>query len=239
MAPERVVGPRECLAREFVRDLGRAVAAAPPARPFTLAVPGGSVAHAFFPSLARADVDWRRVAVLFVDERAVPPDSPESNFALAQALWLGPAGVPAGQVHRMPAERTPIADAAAAYATTLRALAGDPPQLDLVLLGVGTDRHVASLFPGDDARASDGDETVAWTTRAPKPPAARLTLTFATLARASRLAIAALGPDKTEAVARAVRDGGDASPLARLLRAAPHARLLLDDAAAGMEAPGA
>ncbi|HYD53598.1 MAG TPA: 6-phosphogluconolactonase [Gemmatimonadaceae bacterium] len=232
MAPELIVGPRDVLARHVVTDLARALAAAPPERPFTLAVPGGSVARAFFPALASSGIDWTRVAVLFVDERAVPPDSPESNFALAHALWLAPAGVPPAHVHRMPAEHEPIAAAADAYAATLGALAGTPPRLDYVLLGVGDDGHVASVFAGDAAFEQTLESTVAWTTRAPKPPPARMTLTLPTLARATQVVIAAFGADKAAVVGQAVRGGEGGTPLAQLLRDATRSRLLLDEDAA-------
>src|SRR5215510_13341216 len=69
-----------------------------------VALPGGSVASIFFPDLARAQCDWSRVVFFWGDERAVPPDHPESNYGVARKLWLDPARVPAASVHRMAAD---------------------------------------------------------------------------------------------------------------------------------------
>src|SRR6267154_1895145 len=82
----------------------------------TVALPGGSVATTFFPRLARMPLEWSRVHFFWGDERAVPPDHPDSNYGLARSLWLEPAGVPAGSVHRMAAEGPDLARAAADYA---------------------------------------------------------------------------------------------------------------------------
>src|SRR5450432_2812119 len=71
---------------------------------FTVALPGGSVATGFFPGLARLPVDWSGVDFFWGDERAVPPEHPDSNYGLARSLWLDPAGVPAERVHRMRAD---------------------------------------------------------------------------------------------------------------------------------------
>ena len=225
MQPEVIVGERAELARRFVADLERELRAAGSRRRFTLAVPGGSVAETFFPYLAGAAIDWTTVEVFWTDERAVPPTAAESNFALASRLWLVPAGVPASHVHRMPAES---ADRGAAdgYAAALHAAAGRPPTLDYVLLGVGADGHVASVFPDDlpDERAGP----VAWTERAPKPPARRLTLTLATLARARRVAVAALDQSKAPAIDAALSGRGTPTPLGALLGDTARPLLLLD-----------
>jgi 6-phosphogluconolactonase len=218
------------LARRFVADLDREIRAAAAATAFTLALPGGSVAERFLPVLAAAAVDWSRVALLWADERAVPPESPESNYGLARRLLLEPAGVATARVHRMPADARDLARAAAEYADILASLAGEPPALAYVLLGVGEDGHVASLFPGAPAPDVEPTETVGWTTRAPKPPSRRMTLTFATLARARRVAVAAFGESKARAVASAL-DGAD-TPLGQLLRVTARPVLFLDPEAA-------
>lgn len=71
---------------------------------FTVALSGGSVASQFFPELARLPFDWSRTEFFWADERAVPPGDPDSNYAVADALWLSPAHVPAGNIHRMHGE---------------------------------------------------------------------------------------------------------------------------------------
>src|SRR5689334_5308770 len=115
---------------------------------FAIALPGGSVATTYFPHLARLSFDWSRTEFFWGDERAVPPSHPDSNYGVAASLWLEPARVPAARIHRMPADETDLTLAAAAHAGELSALLGTPPRLDLVLLGVGPDGHVCSLFPG-------------------------------------------------------------------------------------------
>lgn len=230
MKAECIVGSPAELARWFVADLERAIHAAPPPRRFTLGVPGGSVAETFFPSLAVSAVEWRHVDVFWVDERAVPPASPDSNHALAMRLWLGPAGVPHGCIHRMPAEEPDLPRAAEEYARELRAAAGSPPRLDYVLLGVGSDGHVASIFgdPVEEPRAGP----VTWTERAPKPPPRRMSLSLETLATARRVVIAAFGASKSTVIGTAVHAPDAPTALARLLRSARAPVLLLDPEAA-------
>lgn len=233
MDVEVVVRPPDELARWFVADLEREIRAAlsDPGRkrPFTLAVPGGSVAEAFFPLLATAAIDWSRVAVFWVDERAVPPASPESNYGLAERLWLGPASVPASSVHRMEAEAADIGRAAEDYAAELEEAAGSPPVLDYVLLGVGTDGHVASVFPG--ARVDPSSESATWTDHAPKPPSRRMTLSLRTLSRARRVVVAAFDASKRTVMRAALEDPAAETPVAQVLRMAANGVVLLVDEA--------
>lgn len=202
---------------------------------FVLAVPGGSVASGLLPLLAGAAIDWRRTDVVWVDERAVPPDDPESNFAGSRA-WLAAAGVPAERVHRMAAESGDLDAAAAAYATTLRSLlpaAGGAPVLDLAILGVGPDGHVASLFPGHPALAATA--AVVGVEDAPKPPPRRLTLTLPVLVASRLVVVAAFGAAKAAVMARALGEPGCELPVARVLALAGRSLVLLDPpAAAGL-----
>src|SRR5262245_52243686 len=109
---------------------------------FAIALPGGSVATTFFPRLA--GLDCAATEFFWGDERAVPADDPESNYAVARSLWLAPAGVDEGRVHRMPADAADLEGAAQAHATELRRVLGSPPRLDVALLGMGPDGHVCS-----------------------------------------------------------------------------------------------
>ena len=113
---------------------------------FIVALPGGSVASAFFPTLAALTVDWTRIEIFWIDERAVPPDHPDSNDALASRLLLVPARVPAERIHRMHGELPDLDQAARRATDELKSIAGDPPHLDLAIVGVGDDGHVASIF---------------------------------------------------------------------------------------------
>ena len=100
-APEIVVGNPSALASDFARRLREISARAPR---LALALPGGSVAEAFFPVLAAAPINWGAIDLFWGDERAVPPDDPDSNYALAAKLLLSAPAVAAARVHRMPAD---------------------------------------------------------------------------------------------------------------------------------------
>jgi 6-phosphogluconolactonase len=234
MLHEVVVGKpaalAEALASRFEKDGRQALARH---GRFAVALPGGSVAAAFFPRLAALPFDWSRTEFFQADERAVPPSDPASNYALARSLWLGPAGVPAACVHRMEGEAADLAAAARAHTRELRRVLGTPPRLDLVLLGTGEDGHVASLFPGHPALREKrlGVTAVA---DAPKPPPRRLTLTLPSLLTAEGVVVAALGETKAGAVRDALEDAACSSPLAAVLRGARHVLVLLDDGAASL-----
>jgi 6-phosphogluconolactonase len=194
---------------------------------FIVALTGGSVAPAFFPALATLPVDWSRIEIFWIDERAVPPDHPDSNYALASKLLLTPARVPAARIHRMCGELPDLDQAARRASDELRSIAGDPPRLDLALLGVGADGHIASIFPG---RSSARADPVIPVYDSPKPPARRLTLAFPVLAGAGIVIVIALGAAKA-AVMRAALDGSGDTPVAELLRRTASSLVLLDRAA--------
>jgi 6-phosphogluconolactonase len=196
-----------------------------------LALPGGSVATTFFPALAGSGIDWTRVAFFWGDERAVPETDPASNAGLARRLWLGPAGVPAANVHPVETGAPSLAQAARRYADTLTRTLGTPPRLDVALLGVGPDGHVCSLFPGHAALEAEG-----WTAAvddAPKPPPRRVTLTMAALEAARLVVVVAQGAAKAPVMGAALRGGPADAPVARVLRRARRAVVLLDPEAAG------
>jgi 6-phosphogluconolactonase len=213
----------ETAAREALATRGR----------FACAVPGGSVAKAFFPALRVADVDWRRVEVFFTDERAVPPEDPASNHALARGLWLDHVPLDPARVHRMPADRPDLDAAAEDHAREMARVLGDPPRLDLALLGVGPDGHVCSLFPGHGA-LRERSRLVAAVSDSPKPPPRRLTLTLPALAAARRIALAAFGPAKAAVIREAVNDPASTLPVALVARCGPPVLFLLDPPAAGL-----
>ncbi len=218
---ETLAGRFETAARHALASRGR----------FTVALPGGSVATSFFPRLARLPLDWSKVDFFWGDERAVPPSHPDSNYAAARTAWLEPAGVPSGRVHRMKAEEPDLARAAADYATLLERAAGSPPRLDLVLLGVGPDGHVCSLFAGHPVLAVR-DRAVAVVEDSPKPPPRRLTLTLPVLIAAEDVVVVALGRGKAEVVRSAIEDAESALPVALVARQARRTTFLLDPEAA-------
>jgi 6-phosphogluconolactonase len=232
VSAEVIVQSAPALAETFARRVERAAAAAVAARgAFSIALSGGSVAEAFLPRLARAPLDASRLQVFWGDERAVPPDHPDSNYALARSLWLGPAGIPAAGIHRMAGEAADRGAAARAYEDELRRVLGDPPRLDLALLGVGPDGHVASLFPGHPL-LGESQRFAAAVEDAPKPPPRRLTLTLPAFAAARLVVVAALGAGKAPAIAEALADEASALPVAQVTRLAARTLFLLDPEAA-------
>src|SRR5262245_40714206 len=165
--PEIFVADAGALTQRFVSDFTtEGQRALGDRRAFSIALPGGSVATTFFPSLARASFDWSRAGIFWADERIVPFSDPESNYGAASSLLLRPAGIAPERIHPMPVEDVDVRAAAGAYSTELRRVSGDPPRLDFVLLGVGSDGHVASLFPKN--RALDDQSPVAIVDDAPK-----------------------------------------------------------------------
>jgi len=191
-------------------DLRAAVEARGTAR---IALAGGSTPRPVYQALATRDLPWAKVEVFFGDERAVPPDDPESNFAMAHASLL--SHVPAGRVERIEGERE---DAVARYVEAL----GSAP-LDLVLLGMGDDGHTASLFPES---SGDPDARVV-RTESPKPPPQRISLGLRALNEARRALFLVTGAAKSRRV-QEVLETGSALPAAKILGAS----WLLDEAAA-------
>ena len=116
-SPEIFVADARALTQRFVSDFTTEGQRALSNRPvFSVALPGGSVATTFFPSLARAGFDWSRTEIFWADERIVPFSDPESNYGVALSLLLRPAEIPAERIHRMPAEAVDAGEAAAAHA---------------------------------------------------------------------------------------------------------------------------
>jgi 6-phosphogluconolactonase len=200
---------------------------------FTIALPGGSVAQHFFPRLARVPLDWSAVEFFWVDERAVAPWHPESNYGAARGVWLEAAGVPAARIHRMPADASDPASAAQRYEDELFRIVGAPLRLDLVLLGAGPDGHVASLFPHHPLLREE-ERSVAFVSDAPKPPPQRMTLTMPVLCSAGRVIVAALGESKAAALRDALERADSNLPVAIVARRSARPLFLVDAAAASL-----
>ncbi len=233
MTPEVIVSPSPELARVFAGRFTAESRAAIAARGrFACALPGGSVAETFFPELVRAPVAWRQVEFFWCDERAVAPDDPESNYGLARRLLLDPVQADSRRVHRIEGERGDLSAAARAYDAEMLRILGDPPSVDLALLGLGPDGHVCSLFPGHPL-LHERERRVAALADSPKPPARRITLTMRALELARCVCVAGFGDSKAEAIRAAIEDPASQLPVARALRAARHAFVLVDPGAAG------
>jgi len=231
MSAEVMVHPLPELAARFARLVEEASRQAISERgSFSMAISGGSAADALLPALLPASIDWAKVEIYWVDERMVPPDDADSNFRLASSVWLDKVPIPAGSIHRMHGE-DPAPRAAAAYAELLRNRLGNPARLDLVLLGMGPDGHVASLFPGHPLlRAWDRD--VAVVDDAPKPPPRRMTLTLRALTAARRIVVFATGLAKAGAIGEALSEDESELPLALATMGEATVTYLLDPEAA-------
>ncbi len=192
---------------------------------FSIALPGGSVATEGFPRLVTARVDWARADFFWGDERAVPPSHPDSNYGAARQLLSAVATSPE-RIHRMPADREDLDQAAREYEEIVRDVG-----IDLAVLGVGPDGHVCSLFPGH-ALLEEEERWVMPIEDSPKPPPRRLTLTLPALSRARSVVIVALGEAKADVVRAAVEDDASLLPLALVLRRSRRVLLLVDRAAA-------
>jgi 6-phosphogluconolactonase len=229
---ETVVDEKERLADAFRRRVELLAAEALSERGrFALALSGGSVAETFLPELAEADLDWSRVEVFWCDERGVPQHHPDSNYALARRLLLGRVALEPSRIHRMRADIDAIGLAASEYEAELRRALGDPPALDVALLGVGPDGHVCSLFAGHRALL-EKSRLVVQVAGSPKPPPRRLTLTLPALRQARLLVVGAIGEGKAEVMRQGLYVATSTLPVAIALRQAPRALVLLDPAAA-------
>jgi len=192
---------------------------------FVVALSGGNTPQQMLRLLAAAPIDWPRVHVVQVDERVAPMGSPDRNLTQLRSTLLAHVPIPAGQVYPMPVEDPDLAAAAKCYGRLLTRLAGLPPVLDLVQLGLGADGHTASLVPGDaalDVTAADVAVTAVY--RGWR----RMTLTFPIINRAQRILWLVMGADKADAVGHLVH-GDRALPAGRIDREA--ALLLVDQAA--------
>ncbi len=225
------VGDPADLAPRFAARVAMIAWAAVAARGrFTLAIPGGSVAERFLPALAGESLPWSSTDVFWTDERCVPVESPDSNFGMARRLLFGAGPAALARCHRIETDR-PDAEAAAAAERALIGVAGPAGRLDLVVLGVGDDGHVCSLFPGHPGVAVL-DRLVTPVANAPKPPPRRISLTMPVLAAADHLWVGAFGAGKAAVVQAALTDPEDDRPLSRAVRAGRLVTLWLDPAGA-------
>lgn len=235
MCPEvRVYTSPEDLAKgaaeEFVRSAQAAIAVR--GRFFT-ALSGGQTPRRTFEHLSHrsSEVSWERVHLFWADERPVLYSDPQSNFRLAKELLLPRLAIPESNVHPWRTE-LPVEEAARDYENTLARVFGvsgtELPAFDLVLLGVGSDGHTASLFPATGAL----DETKRWAValRVPQLDAWRLTLTLPVLNNAREAVFLVEGREKAEIVRRVLERQGDL-PAARI--GAHRTVWILDRAAAG------
>jgi len=219
------------------RWLAKAAAAAEQGSAFSVALLGGRTAGRLFAAVTASPDAARlllgRVHFFWGDERCVPPDHPESNFGLAQRALFQPLGVAPEQIHRLRGEQSPHLAAQAGEAEVRRFLpanADSQPVFDLILLGMGEDGHVASLFPDAPAEVA-ASQAVYLPVVGPKPPFQRITLGYGPLAAAREVWVLASGPGKEAPLRESLQPQGR-TPLARVLRSRTATVVLTDIATA-------
>ena len=214
---------------------------------FSVALAGGSTPRGLYSLLAgesfRARVPWTRTHFFWGDERHVPSDHPESNYRLVHETMLSRVGVPEDHIHRIRTELPDAAAAADAYEETLRGFVGpvgrSRPLFDLVLLGMGSDGHTASLFPGTDGLHETTRFVVAnWVERLGSH---RITLTVPALCSAAHVVFLVSGADKAATLREVLMVEAPTEALpASLIRPIRGGRLtwLVDQDAARLLEPG-
>jgi 6-phosphogluconolactonase len=203
----------DVVARKAAAVIAAAARAAASSRGrFIMAVSGGRTPWSMLRALAADELPWSQVHVVQVDERVAPAADPDRNLAHLRASLLDRAPLPPDHIHAMPVEAADLDRAAEQYARTLREVAGSPPVLDLVHLGLGPDGHTASLVPGDpvlDITDADVAATGFYHGRR------RMTLTFPTINRCRLVLWLVTGGEKAAVLVR-LREGDRSIPASRV-----------------------
>jgi 6-phosphogluconolactonase len=237
-----VLSDREMLAAEAAdRFVALAQAAVAANGRFSVALTGGSTPEGMYRLLAQSprkeQVDWTNAHIFWGDERFVPPDDPDSLWRMAQETFLNDVPLPAANLYPMPTVDLAPEMAARQYAQTLTDFfTPDPPRFDLILLGMGPDSHIASIFPGHPTATAPDEQLVVAVTNSPKPPPTRLTLTYKVINQAANVIFLVAGSDKAAAVAQVLSGEQDPGQWPAQGVQPENGRLLwlLDQAAASM-----
>lgn len=195
---------------------------------YVFAASGGQTPWLMLRELAKSDLPWQTLGIVQVDERVAPAEDPDRNLTHLRESLLNHAPISVGQIHQMPVESADLEAAAKAYAKVLQQVAGTPPVLDLVHLGLGPDGHTASLVPGDPVlTVEDADVAVTGVYQGRR----RMTLTYPIINRARRVLWVVTGSEKGPALRRLL--AGDTSiPAGRVRR---EGSLVIADHAAAQE----
>jgi len=196
----QVLADAEAVAREAATIIATEARAAVVARGrFIVAVSGGRTPWLMLRALAQQEVPWKDVHIAQVDERVAPDGDRDRNLTHLRESLLDRVPLRADQIHAMPVESANLQAAAAQYALTLQRIAGSPPVLDLLHLGLGPDGHTASLVPGDPVLdVSDADVAVTGVYQGRR----RMTLTYPVLNRARRILWVVTGGEKADMLVR-------------------------------------
>lgn len=199
-----------------------------------VALSGGRIARKFFAATVeqarQRQISFGHVHFFWADERCVPPTDPESNFFLADTLLFKPIGnIGESQIHRLRGEDSPpaaVENAEAELAGIAAANENGQPVFDLILLGMGEDGHVASLFPNASPKVDTSVPFLA-VENAPKPPPRRISLSYSAIAAARQVWVLASGAGKTAALRESMQPAGR-TPLARVLRTRTSTKIFCD-----------
>lgn len=167
---------------------------------FLLAVSGGHTPWKMLRMLADEPLEWDKLHLFQVDERVAPAGDADRNLTHLRESLLEHAPIPQQNVHAMPVEMSDLDAAASQYARTLQSLAGNPPVMDLIHLGLGPDGHTASLVPGDSVLEVAAVDVAP--TGGEYQGRRRMTLTYPTINRARRILWIVTGEDKPTALAK-------------------------------------
>jgi len=224
----QILADAESVAKEAAKVIVAVARAAVAARRrFVMAVSGGHTSWQMLRALANEDVPWESVHVFQVDERIAPAGDSDRNLTHLRESLLEHARLPADQIYPMPVEEPNIEIAAESYARTLQQIAGTPPILDLVHLGLGPDGHTASLVPNDPVlNVIDRDVAITGGYQGRK----RMTLTYPVINRARRILWVVTGNEKVKSLVQ-LENGDTSIPGGRIRR--EQALVLADRAAAG------
>ena len=218
----RVYPSLEKLSRAAADELANiSLAAARDRDRFALALSGGQTPRLLYQLLARdyrAVIPWHKTEIFWGDERYVPSDDPHSNYCMAKEAMLDHIPIPRDHIHPMPTLLPDIEEAAAAYQETLMShFPGQWPRFDLILLGMGPDGHIASLFPHNIVLEEEARVVAAVREERATPPL-RLTLTLPAINHAANIHFLIAGANKASALARALAPNANptASPAAAI-----------------------
>jgi 6-phosphogluconolactonase len=199
-----------------------------------VALSGGRITQKFFAATneqakTRA-VSFSNVHFFWADERCLPPTDPDSNFKLANELLFAPLNISAEQIHRLRGEDSPQAAVKNAEAEIRRIVPlgqNGQPVLDLVLLGMGEDGHVASLFPNAGPEVLNCAAPFLAVENSPKPPPIRISLSFPAIAAAQQVWVLVSGAGKADALRESLSPDGQ-TPLARVIQSRTRTKMFSD-----------
>jgi 6-phosphogluconolactonase len=193
-------------------------------KPHWVALSGGRITQKFFAATVEQGgarkVSFANVHFFWADERCLPPTDPESNFKMANELLFTPLKISADKIHRLRGEDAPAAavnNAETELRRVVTVLKNNLPVLDLILLGMGEDGHVASLFPNASPEILNCAAPFLAVDNSPKPPPNRISLSYAAIAAAQKVWAVVSGAGKEIALRESIRPDGQ-TPLARVIR---------------------